>query len=64
LSLVADLTAPLSVRVVYPGVICRDDAHDIVGLGVRLAAAGGQSNTTDELPHLGRDDDLVADPEV
>ena len=45
-------------------VFLRDDPDYVVGFGVRLAAAGRQGDAPDKLPHLGRDDHRVPDPEV
>jgi hypothetical protein len=64
LGLGADLSSPLPVLVVLPDVLFGDDAEYVVGLGVRFAAPRRQSDAPDEVPYLGRDDDLVADPEV
>src|SRR5829696_1925944 len=64
LGLVADLSAPLPVLIVLPRVLFGDYAEYVVGFGIRFAAPRRQGDAPDELPHLGRDDDLVADPEV
>ena len=58
------VTPKFPVGVLRPCVLLRDDADYVVGLGVGLAAAGRQGDAPDELPHLGRDDHRVADPEV
>ena len=52
------------MRVFVPFVLLRDDAEDIVGFSVRLAATGRQGNAANKLPHLGVHDDPVADPQV
>src|SRR5215211_3202208 len=64
LGLVADLAPELPVLVVLPHVFRRDDPEYVVGLRVRFAAPRRQRDAPDELPDLGRDDYLVADPEV
>jgi hypothetical protein len=64
LGLGADLASPLPVPVVLPLILLGDDAEYVVGLGVRFAASRREGDAPDELPYLGRDDDLVADPEV
>jgi hypothetical protein len=64
LGLGADLASPLPVPVVIPRVLLGYDAEYVVGLGVRFAAPRREGDAPDELPNLGRDDDLVADPEV
>src|SRR5918998_1808211 len=64
LGLVADLAPPLPVLVVLARVLLGHEADDVVGLGVGLAAPRRQGDAPDEVPHLGGDDYLVADPEV
>src|SRR5215218_5627172 len=64
LGLGADLSSPLPVLVVLPRVLFGDEAYYVVGLGIRFAAPRRQGDAPDELPHLGRDDNLVADSEV
>jgi hypothetical protein len=64
LGLGAYLAPPLPVLVILPRVLFGDDAEYVVGLGVRFAAPRRQGDAPDEIPYLGRDYDLVADPEV
>src|SRR5918994_1053891 len=62
--LVADLAPQLPEVIRLPGVLLGDDAQYIVGFGVRFAAAGGEGDLPDKLPHLGGDDHRVTNPEV
>src|SRR5918992_3490175 len=59
-----DGASQFPVAILRPGVLFSDDPDYVVGLGVWLAAARRQGDATDQLPHLGRDDYRVADPEV
>src|SRR5215210_7765349 len=54
----------LPVGILSPGVLLGNDPDYVVGFCIRLAAAGRKGDASDELPHLGRDDHRVADPEV
>src|SRR5919107_418951 len=59
-----DAASQFPVAILRPGVLLGEDPDYVVGLGVRLAAARRQGDASDQLPHLGRDDYRVADPEV
>src|SRR5215213_503820 len=59
-----DAASQFPVAILRPGVLLRDDPDYVVGLCVRLAASRRQGDATDQLPHLGRDDYRVADPDV
>src|SRR5215204_3902845 len=59
-----DLPTELPVAVFGPLVFGGDDPYYVVGFGVRLTAPRRQGDAPDQLPHLGRDDHRVANPQV
>src|SRR5918993_3283161 len=59
-----DAASQFPVAVLPPGVFLGDDPDYVVGFCVGLAAARRKGDATYQLPHLGRDDHRVADPEV